>query len=99
MEIGNGPAISKLNEDYGSGWRIGWPQKERRYYSQRLVIINHILSRAKAGIDREKLVTDEEKSRYINERAKQVDREQGQILLNALANKIKKEVKSKAIKD
>lgn len=60
-----------------------------------MVIINHILSQAKARINCKKLVTDEEKVRYINKIAKQVDREQGNILLNALANKIKKEVKTK----
>lgn len=97
--IGNGPAVSKLNEDYGSGWRVGWPQKERQYYSQRLVIIDHILRRAKARVDHERLATDEEKARCIDEMARQVDREQGKISLNALANKIRKEAKDKAVEN
>lgn len=50
-------------------------------------------------INCEKLVTNEEKVRYINKIAKQVDRKQGKISLSVLANKIKKEVKSKAIKN
>ena len=99
MGIGNGPAVSKLNEDYGSGWRLSWPQKERQYYSQRVVIINHILRRAKARADRERLATDEEKARCINEMARQVDREQEKISLNALANKTRKEAKGKAVKN
>ena len=97
--IGNGPAVSKLNEDYGSGWRTGWPQKERQYYSQRVAIIDHILCRAKAKVDRERLTTDEEKAKCIDEMARQVDREQGKFSLNAMANKIRKEAKVKTVKN
>lgn len=40
--IGNGPAVKDLNDTYGSGWRAGWPPKERQYYSMRLIIIDRI---------------------------------------------------------
>lgn len=63
------------------------------------VIIDHILRQAKARVDRERLATDEEKARYIDEMARQVDREQGKFLLNALANKIRKEAKRKVVKN
>lgn len=73
--------------------------KKRQYYSQIMVIINHILYQIEARIDCEKLVTDEKKTRYIDEMVKQVDRKQEKLLLNALANQIKKETKSKTIKN
>lgn len=70
MGIENGPVVSKLKKDYGSGWQIGWLQKKRQYYSQRMVIINHILHQVKDRINREKLVIDKEKVRYMDEMAK-----------------------------
>lgn len=42
---------------------------------------------------------DKEKAKYIDKMAKQVNKMQGKLLLNALANKIRKEVKNKAIKN
>lgn len=79
--IGNGPAVKKLNDCYGSGWRAGWPQKERQYYSMRLVIINHIyhlgIVEAQGG-----------EPRY-EEIAERLERERGGQSLNALAKEIK----------
>lgn len=83
VSIGNGPAVGKLNEDYGSGWRVGWPSKERQYYSQRLAIIDHIHGLAGAGADGQPL-------RSYGEVAKQLDRERGTAGLDGLASKIKK---------
>ena len=47
--LGTGPAMGKLNSSYGSGWRRGWPDKERQYYSQRLTIIEYLTRQARAG--------------------------------------------------
>lgn len=82
--IGNGPPVSKLNETYGSGWRAGWPTKERQYYSQRLAIIDLIYRRAGG------LRADGQPLRSYEEVAKQLDVEREKLGLNGLTNKIKK---------
>lgn len=82
--IGNGPPVSKLNETYGSGWRAGWPTKERQYYSQRLAIIDLIYRRAGG------LGADGQPLKSYEEVAKQLDVEREKLGLNGLANKIKK---------
>ena len=74
--LGTGPAVGKLNSTYGSGWRRGWPAKERQYYSQRLTIIEYLTRRTGTG-SREDM-------------AKQIDNERGILQLNGLANEIKK---------
>ena len=81
--IGTGPPVSKLNEEYGSGWRAGWPTKERQYYSQRLAIIDLIYRRAGVGVDGQAL-------RSCEEVARQLDVVREKLGLNGLANKIKK---------
>ena len=79
--IGNGPAVKDLNDTYGSGWRAGWPPKERQYYSMRLIIIDRIYYLAiheAQGLE----------PRY-DEAAERLDRERGDKSLNALAKQIK----------
>ena len=84
--IGNEPSVNKLDETYGSAWRAGWPSKERQYYSQRLVIIDHIHRLTGIG-------PDEQPLRLHQEVAKQLDKERESTGLDGLANKIKKELK------
>lgn len=79
--IGNGPAIKKLNESYGSGWRTGWPQKERQYYSMRMIIINniyHLAINEAQGLEPQ-----------YEEVAERMDRERGGKSLNQLAHQIR----------
>lgn len=66
--IGNGPSVRKSKEMYGSGWQVGWPSRERQYYSQRLAIKDHIYRLDKPGPEGEPL-------RPYEEVAKQLDRE------------------------
>lgn len=79
--IGNGPAVKNLNESYGSGWRAGWPPKERQYYSMRLIIIDHIYYLAPNG------------ARGLDPTyeavAERLDRERGDKSLDALAKQIR----------
>ena len=74
--LGTGPAVGKLNSSYGSGWRRGWPAKERQYYSQRLTIIEYLARRAGAG-SREEMAKqlDSERGVLQFERAGQRDQE------------------------
>lgn len=76
--IGNGPAVKKLNDSYGSGWRAGWPQKERQYYSMRMIIVDHILHLGTHGLEPN-----------YEEVAEQLDRERGHRSVHALAKQIR----------
>lgn len=60
------------------------------------MIIDNILTQTKIRIIHEKFVTDEKKTRYIDEIAKQIDRKLGKMILT---NKIRKLIKSKTIKN
>ena len=81
--IGNEFSVRKLNELYGFGWQVDWPSRERQYYFQRLVIIDHIYCLGGLGPEREPL-------RPYEEVAKQLNREQEKKKFDALANQIKK---------
>ena len=58
--------MSKLNEEYGSGWRAGWPTKERQYYSQRLAIIDLIYRRAGVRVNRQALRSYKEVAQQLD---------------------------------
>lgn len=58
-----------------------------------------MLSQIKAKISYKKFVIDKKKAKNINIKIKQIDKKQKKILLNAVANKIRKEVKNKITKN
>ena len=49
MGLGTQPAVTFLNDKYGSSWRAGWPHKELEYYSKRLEIIEWIKADSPRG--------------------------------------------------
>lgn len=82
-----------------TSYQIIYNLQFKQQYDQKIVIIDHILRQVKARVNHERLITDKKKAKYIDEMAKQVNREQRKILLNALANKIRKEAKSQVVKN
>lgn len=92
-----GPAVSKLNNDFGSKWRRGWKGKDRQFYSQRLAIMDLLYRRAETawagaalGLARTEIDERSERLRLEEHVARLMDVERGTMSLNALAEKIKK---------
>lgn len=57
------------------------------------------MRQVKTRVDYKKLITDKKKAKCIDKMEGQIDREQKKISLNAMANKIRKEAKNKAVKN